>query len=301
MPAPTVEAPPTAAGLDLHRTRRTVRLGRAGVWACLMTGPAAFSLALAQPATTVVAQSAPAPARTSSAAAAPADPSGYVSEFVDAWLRSDANAPDSAPALRAIRFAPDVALPEPASGAKALQKVTVVRSVHLTRGQWSVTVAAQYADSVRYFAVPATVSASGDAVTVTGTPALVPAPAAAKALPSAYKVDVPDGPLTDTVGDFLTAYLTGSGEVDRYLAPQTSLTAVTPAAAEKVDIDVVAALEEAATTERVPADGTQVHVQAEATAHTASGRWPLSYELTLTSRGGRWEIAELTSGGGEAK
>ncbi|MFI8793799.1 hypothetical protein [Streptomyces sp. NPDC055105] len=55
MPAPTVEAPPTAAGLDLHRTRRTVRLGRASVWACLIAGPAAFALALAQPTTTVVA------------------------------------------------------------------------------------------------------------------------------------------------------------------------------------------------------------------------------------------------------
>ncbi|MFD8779880.1 conjugal transfer protein [Streptomyces sp. NPDC059916] len=301
MPAPTVEVPPTAAGLDLQRTRRTLRLGRAGVWVCLMAGPAAFALALAQPATTVVAQGAPAPAHTSSAAAAPADPSGYVAEFVDAWLRSDANAPDSAPALRAMQFAPDVALPEPASGAKAPQKVTAVRSVHRTRGRWSVTVAAQYADSVRYFAVPATVSASGDAVTVTGTPALMAAPAAAKALPTAYKVDVPNGPLTDTVGDFLTAYLTGSGKVDRYLAPQTSLTAVIPVAADKVDIEVVAAREEAAATERVPADGTQAHVRADATAHTTSGRWPLSYELNLAARGGRWEIAELTSGGGEAK
>ncbi|MFE7243617.1 hypothetical protein [Streptomyces sp. NPDC057580] len=91
MPALTVEAPPTAAGLDLQRTRRTVRLGRAGLWACLMTDPAA--LALARPANTVVAQADPAPARTSSAATAPADPSGYVAEFVDAWLRSDTNTP----------------------------------------------------------------------------------------------------------------------------------------------------------------------------------------------------------------
>ncbi|MFC9457523.1 hypothetical protein [Streptomyces sp. NPDC056983] len=60
MPAPTVEVPPTAAGLDLQRTHRTVRLGRAGVWACLVAGPAAaFALALTQPTTTVVAQDNP--------------------------------------------------------------------------------------------------------------------------------------------------------------------------------------------------------------------------------------------------
>ncbi|MFE2094273.1 hypothetical protein [Streptomyces sp. NPDC059460] len=41
----------------------------------------------------MVAQADPAPARTSSAATAPADPSGYVAEFVDAWLRSDTNTP----------------------------------------------------------------------------------------------------------------------------------------------------------------------------------------------------------------
>ncbi|MET7664517.1 hypothetical protein ABZT51_28990 [Streptomyces sp. NPDC005373] len=60
MPALTVGAPLTAAGLDLHRTRRTVRLGRAGVWVCLMARPAAFALPLAQPTTTVVAQGYPA-------------------------------------------------------------------------------------------------------------------------------------------------------------------------------------------------------------------------------------------------
>jgi hypothetical protein len=229
------------------------------------------------------------------------DPSGYVAEFADAWLRSDADAPDSTSAMRALRLAPGVALPEPADGAKAPQKVTAVRSVHRSGSQWSVTVAAQYADGVRYFAVPVTASKSGSAVAVTGTPALVAAPAAAKAAASAYRVDVPDGPLSDTIGDFLTAYLAGSGEVDRYLAPRTSLTAVAPAVADRVDVDVVTAREKAAAAEQVAADGARVHVTASVSAHTKSGAWPLSYELTLAARGGRWEIAELTSGGGAGK
>ncbi len=164
-----------AAGLDLRRTRRTVRLGRFSVWACLLAGPAGLAAALIQPATTVVAQAAPAPVRTS-AAVAPADPSGYVAEFVDAWLRSDANAPDSSSAMRALRLAPGVLLPEPGEGAKAPQKVTAVRSVARAGGRWSVTAAVQFADGVRYFAVPAAASAAGDAVTVTGCPRWWPGP-----------------------------------------------------------------------------------------------------------------------------
>ncbi|MCQ4210423.1 conjugal transfer protein [Streptomyces longispororuber] len=299
MPAPSVEAPPTAAGVDLHRTRRNVRWGRAGVWACLLAGPAALALALTTPTAPRVAQAAPAPSQRPSAATAPADPSGYVVEFVDAWLRSAADAPDSVAAVRALRLAPGVLLPAPADAAKAPQRVTAVRSVQRAGGRWSVTVAAQYTDAVRYFAVPVTVSASGDAVTVTGVPALVAAPLSAKAAASGYPVDVTGGPLVDTVEDFLSAYLAGGGEVDRYLAPNTSLATVDPAVADRVDVDVVTAREESAAGEQVPGAGTRVHVQAAATARTVLGRWPLSYELTLVSRGGRWEIAALTSGGGE--
>ncbi|MCX5441238.1 conjugal transfer protein [Streptomyces sp. NBC_00063] len=301
MPAPALEAPPTAAGLDLERTRRTIRLGRAGVWACLLAGPAALTLALTQPAVTVVPPNAPAPSPTAAAAVTAADPSGYVAEFADAWLRSDADAPGSASAMRALHLGPGVSLPKPADGAKAPQKVTAVRSVQRSGSRWSVTVAAQYADGIRYLAVPVTASKSGDAVAVTGTPALVAAPAAAKATPSVYRVEVPDGPLVDTVGDFLTAYLGGSGDVDRYLAPRTSLDAVAPALADQVGVEVVTAREEEAAGEQVASDGTRVHVEASVSAHTESGTWPLSYELTLAARGGRWEIAALTSGGGAAK
>ncbi|MBW8707365.1 hypothetical protein MBT84_47790 [Streptomyces sp. MBT84] len=49
-------------------------------------------------------------------------------------------------------------------------------------------------------------------------------PARAEAPKSAYGVTVPDGGLSSAVGEFLAAYLTGAGEVDRYLAPGASLT-----------------------------------------------------------------------------
>ncbi|NEB75971.1 conjugal transfer protein [Streptomyces sp. SID14478] len=298
MPASTHESPPTVAGLDLERTRRRVRMGRAGMWASLAAGPLALAFVVTQPSVRVVAQSAPAPVRTTQTSVA-VDPGGYAAEFVDAWLRSDAGQPDSSFAVRAQQLGPDVLLPEPAKGAKAPQRVSAVRSVRGAHGQWSVTVAVQDAGQVRYFAVPLAASSSAGAVTVTGTPALVAGPGAVKAAASPYTVDVPDGPLTETVGDFLSAYLSGSGEVERYLAPRTRLTAVTPAVADRVGLESVSAREKTAAGEQVPGDSTRVHVQVSVTAQSAAGRWPLSYELTLAARGGRWEIAALTSGGGE--
>ncbi|WP_338704334.1 conjugal transfer protein (plasmid) [Streptomyces sp. Q6] len=298
MPASPHEGPPTVAGLDLERTRRRVRMGRAGVWACLVAGPLALAFTVTQPNVRVVAQATPAPVRTTQASVA-VDPGGYAAEFIDAWLRADASRPESRFALRAQQLGPNVQLPEPVDGAKAPQRVSAVRSVRGAHGLWSVTVAVQDTDAVRYFAVPVSASSSGSAVTVLGTPALVAGPGTVKTAASRYTVDVPQGPLTETVGDFLSAYLSGSGEVERYLAPRTELAAVTPAVADQVGLETVSGREQATAGQQVPGDGTRVHVQASATAHSAAGRWPLSYELTLAARGGRWEIAALTSGGGE--
>ncbi|MFI5877096.1 hypothetical protein ACIBAH_32530 [Streptomyces sp. NPDC051445] len=58
----------------------------------------------------------------------------------------------------------------------------------------------------------------------------------------------------------------------------------------------MSAVEKAAATEQVLADGTTVRVLASVEAREATGRWPLAYELTLKARSGRWEVAALQSG-----
>ncbi len=113
---------------------------------------------------------------------------------------------------------------------------------------------------------------------------------------SSYGVSVPEGDLSAAVGEFLAAYLTGAGEVDRYLAPGVNLTAVSPAPYASVEVQQVWAVEEAAADQAVPADGTNVRVRAAVEARDAAGRWPLAYELTLTARSGRWEVSALQSG-----
>ncbi|MDX3370938.1 conjugal transfer protein [Streptomyces sp. ME02-6987-2C] len=291
-------APAIAGGIELEKMRRRVRLSRLALFTAIAAGPVALAVTVASgPATAEAAvPNRPAPVRTTPVAA---DPAGYAQVFLDAWLRSSADEADSALARLAQSLAPDVALPDPAAGAQSrLRSVTAVRSVQREGGAWTVTVVAQYADStVRYFAVPVAADTRGASFAVTGAPGVVAGPARAAAPKSPYTVSVPsDGALTATVGEFLGAYLTGTGEADRYLAPGVELTPVSPAPYTSVAVGEVSAIEEAAAAGPVPADGTKVRVRVQAEARDDTGRWPLAYELTLTSRSGRWDVAALESG-----
>ncbi|MCX4554222.1 conjugal transfer protein [Streptomyces sp. NBC_01500] len=273
-------------------------MGRAGMWAALAAGPVALLVSFAEP--TTAATSTPAPVRVETGAKPGLDPSGYASVFLQAWLRSDGGQ-DSAQAQVAQAMAPNVELPQPVQGAQPdVERTTAVRSAQFSSGRWSVTVAAQSAGgAVTYFAVPVTVRAAGSVVVVSGAPARVAAPAVGQEEQSAYAVSVPDGgELASTVGQFLGAYLAGQGKVDRYLAPRVRMSAVSPAPYRSVEVQEVAGQEDAAGEDRVPGDGSRVHVLVQVQATSASGRWPLAYELTLSARAGRWEVTALSSDGG---
>ncbi|MBK6013522.1 conjugal transfer protein [Streptomyces sp. MBT53] len=289
-------APPIAAGARLESMRRRVRLSRLAVWTVIAASPVALAVAVASTPTTVEA-AIPAKSTSVRTMAASADPEGYAQVFVSAWLRSSVDDATSAQARLAQALAPDVELPDPVAGAQsAPQSVTAVRSAQHADGQWSVTVAAQYADgSVRYYAVPVAVGGAGTSFAVTGAPGVVAGPARAEAAKSPYGVSVPDGALSSALTEFFATYLTGSGELDRYLAPGVTLSAVSPAPYTTVSVQQISAVEQAAASERVPTDGTTVRVLVQVEAQDAGGRWPLAYELTLRVRSGRWEVAALES------
>lgn len=292
-------AAPMAGGVRLEAMRRRVRLTRLALWTVIAAGPIALAVTVAAasvPAT--VAAAAPAKSAAVRTTAMAADPGGYAQLFVGAWLRSSADDPTTAQARLAQSMAPGVELPDPAVGAQSQpESVTAVRSAQRAGGAWSVTVAAHYADGrLHYYAVPVAADPAGVSFTVTGAPGVVAGPGRAEAAKSPYDVSVPGGDLSSAVGEFLAAYLTGAGEVDRYLAPGTALTAVSPAPFTVVSVEQVLAVEEAAAAEKVPADGTAVRVLAQVETRDAGGRWPLAYELTLKARSGRWEVASLQSG-----
>ncbi|MDX3762921.1 conjugal transfer protein [Streptomyces sp. AK02-04a] len=291
-------AAPMAAGARLESMRRRVRLSRLAVLTAIAAGPVALCVAVASTPTTVQAATSSKPAAVRTAAVA-ADPGGYAQLFVSLWLRSSADDATSAQARLAQSMAPNIELPAPAPAAGAQSKpesVTAVRSAQREGGTWSVTVAAQYADgSVRYYAVPVAADPVATSFTVTGAPGLVAGPARTEVPKSSYGVTVPEGDLSSAVGEFLAAYLTGAGEVDRYLAPGVRMSAVSPAPYTTVSVQQVFAVEEAAAG-KVPADGTKVRVLVQVEARDSGGRWPLAYELTLKARSGRWEVAALESG-----
>lgn len=291
-------AAPMAAGVALEAMRRRVRLSRVAVWTVIAAGPIALGLSITSTPTTGVAATQDTPTASVRTTAQAADPAGYAQVFVGAWLRSSADDDSSAQARLAQSMAPDVELPDPAPAAQSRSSsVTAVRSAQRAGGAWSVTVAAQYVDgSVRYYAVPVAADRAGASFMVTGAPGVVAGPARAEVPKSVYGVSVPEGDLSSAVGEFLAAYLTGAGEVDRYLAPGVQLTAVSPAPYTTVSVQQVSAVEEAAAAEQVSADGTKVRVLAQVEARGAGGRWPLAYELTLTARSGRWEVSALASG-----
>ncbi|MPY37182.1 conjugal transfer protein [Streptomyces adustus] len=285
-----------ATGVRLEAMRRRVRLSRVAVWAVIAAGPIALCIAVTSAPTTVAAAAATRPAAVRTATAA-TDPGGYAQVFIGAWLRSSAADETSAQARLAQSMAPDVGLPDTAVGAQsAPQLVTAVRSAQRADGAWSVTVAAQYADgSVRYYTVPVVCDSQGSSFTVTGAPGVVAGPARAEVAKSSYGVTVPEGDLSSAVAEFLTAYLTGAGEVSRYLAPGVQLAAISPAPYAAVAVQQVLAVEEAAAAGQVPADSTKVRLLASVEARDATGRWPLAYELDLKARSGRWEVAALES------
>jgi hypothetical protein len=105
-----------------------------------------------------------------------------------------------------------------------------------------------------------------------------------------------DSPLTEAVQGWAAAYLVGDGELDRYLAPDTTHPPITMAhTAVKVDgVFPAQSDEETATTP--PGDGDTVSVLVDLTVTTADEQtWPMSYALELSSRSQRWEISAVAT------
>ncbi len=287
-------------------------LARWSAWGLLLSGPLLGGWALAsttQPVTVSPQAEAPKAQPASSEAVAP---SGFAEVYVAAYVKaggSDADAAELAafyPAARSLPWSDQGRSQEHAESASAVQ----VRQI--SAGYWSVTVAARItgsakdSDSVRYFQVPvrSTAGSNGAAAgwTAAALPAEVAAPTGSKgAAPElsygAAHAPLASDPAAQTVRDFLAAYLTGRGELDRYLSPGTELHAVQPAPYAAVTVTQIADHGQGpaeGAEAQTPPDGVQrrllVGVDAEG-KHTS--RRPMTYAIELRARDGRWEVAAL--------
>jgi Conjugative transposon protein TcpC len=218
--------------------------------------------------------------------------------FVAAWLsatREDATAleayvstkslilPESAIEYRDLRL---VSITPDESGLMASAIVAATQPVTVVDGDKTST---QWAP--RYYQV--LTQLDGSSIRVVGLPAPIAAPAAPEdTLALAYPATVASSQgVGQAAAAFLTAYLTGDGELGRLIAPEADLSPVVPAPYTAVRFDEIRA---DVAPEGTPANGDQARVLVTVSGTTAAGAELTStYALTSIARDGRWEIADI--------
>jgi hypothetical protein len=290
---------------------------RWGAWLLLLAGPLLGLVAFLRPAPAAgVVASASKP--SSVVVRDTAGPAGfaqlYVAAYVEAGKGSEASLAPYYPLMR------DISL-EAKAGAQHTDRLAAVRVRQVASGYWSVTVAARVTSAgkssaasdttaqelgqdeagsvpvLRYFQVPVE-TAGGGGYVAAALPAEVAAPdTSGKAPQLDYGTPVPadtHDAAVAAVGEFLSAYLTGGGELDRYLSPGTDLTAVSPAPYTKVTLTQLAEKGGDFTANAPASEGARRDLLVDVAVTGADGQVrPLSYALALKARAGRWEIAAL--------
>ena len=204
------------------------------------------------------------------------------------WLTASAKDKAAVQALIAAPLPATLELPEQRPAAPTQMWVGEV--VGHTPGRFQVTVATSggAAGPAAYFTVP--VRVGGGVSVALALPARTRPPAVADAdrfrLPALTTVAT-DDPAFQTAAGYVTAYLTGSPELDRWTGPNARLTPVLPRACGSVRVDTVQEMVTADEASTIRAD-----VIATATC-LAGGRSSTTsqYGLVLQVRDGRWEVA----------
>lgn len=277
------------------------RLARVATWALIASGPLIGVMALLG--SSAPAQSAPksAPAVQSGASTGPA---GFAQLFIGAYLEAGEGSEKNL----APYYAGSVALTHPA-GTRSALRTQVMEAREVSSGYWSVTVAVNvaaktkkggYSDAgVQYFRVAVQSTGSGDTTgyTAVSLPAQVAAPAALKPGDLGYPTSRGGGtsdPASDTAASFLTAYVAGQGELDRYTSPGVRVSPVVPTPYASIKVTGIRDNSSDSASTKVPGDGERRRLLVSVDAIDVDGNsFPLTYALGLTSRAGRWEVSSL--------
>lgn len=290
--------PPVSSGHAQVTSTLATKAATVVLWCALLLGPLGAGLAgwaLYQP-------SSPPPAPVSTVAEDP-DERATASEFahrvVTAWLTASRTAPEELEAL--------VENPTPVPltpQAFTVEDVSTAGIVPAGGGVWSVTVAATVTDESderhrRYLQVP--VMVVGDSVTALSLPAVISAPVVARPPASTYRHQATStSPVSLSATGFLAAYLTGSGDLSRYLTPGVEITPVNPppfVAVDVVEVRSTTSVDNSA----APDDGQRLQVLVVASGTVAQEQTlTTSYALSLTSRAGRWEVSTIEAAPAQA-
>ncbi|MFI7114961.1 hypothetical protein [Amycolatopsis sp. NPDC049868] len=269
------------------------RIGRVLGWCVIVASPLAVIVGLM-----VLRPSAPAEPPQSVQLLDASEPQGWAEMYVRSWL--SANREDSA---GLETFYPAGMKSTRAVGTQIPVDTSTLSVVSPRPGAWSVIVAAnilvQQPDGkhrARLACANASLVGSAEGYVA----ASLPAPVACPRTLAAVDLDYPEtaelnGPIGQSVHGFLIAYLAGRGELNRYIAPGTSIGAIVPPPYAEVQ------LLELRTHERFepgqaarPLDGTDVHATARAWGYDALGQvTTIDYALTLVARADRWEVSRI--------
>lgn len=221
----------------------------------------------------------------------------YAATYLGAWLRATRDTPNELASFIPVAAAKLPTTPTPYSDltvasvtpdADDQSVISAVVAATLTEPAPELGEQATVQNR-RYFTI-SVLTLDGYRVLSYPTPITAPAQAADVQLPYRNQV-ASNNPLAGTVTAFLAAYLTGAGEVSRYVTPTVEITAITPAPYTGVEQVSITATQAPPAT---PSNGETARVLAIADVLTAEGnRTQVSYPLTLTGRDGRWEVAQI--------
>jgi hypothetical protein len=220
---------------------------------------------------------------------------GFGELYVAAWLSAGSDAEE----VLAPYYPGPVNLTMVEPGAYWASRTATVSVIPEGEGYWSVTVAADVLRAgeeatfqpagLWFFAFG--VVRNSDGFVATTLPSQVPAPATLD-LPERVVEDLerPGGelePVGEALEGFFGALLAGSGDIERYLAPELSLTPIAPAPFAEAEVRSLGARPEAA-------DPSRLLVRAEVAVSDADDRrLVMHYTVMVEQRAGRWEVAGL--------
>lgn len=221
---------------------------------------------------------------------------GAASSLVWSWLSAGQADADT---LSALLKYPPAQLNLPRDRPRPPSSVTVLDAT-ASKTSWTVTVAARGGDAGSGATYQVGVEVDEQGATPLTLPGQIPSQRGYAAGRSRDE-DGPDGvsltsadPAAAAAGGFAQTLLSGSGDLSRWTSPGSELVAVRPAPCSTVQTTTSAQAEPPE-----PTDGQTTVVLTTATCHRSAGRTTTDrssqYLLTLTARGGRWEVSAYTN------
>lgn len=145
-----------------------------------------------------------------------------------------------------------------------------------------------------WYQVTIAVDPQGD-LTAVGWPTPIASPTAGQDVETGYLEDVDDDALTEQISGFLSAYAAYGDEdqanpLSLYAHPDADIEPIEPSPYDEISVTDIRAIEEVPES---PNNGDQAQVQVEVDLSTADGARPGTYYLSLSVRGGRWEITSI--------